>query len=225
MLSLVIAESALEIIPKSISGHPSVTALAHRFGNDPKLMLLDKSWHYGAMENFDDKAKRGRPDLIHLCLLTACATPLYQQDKLQVYVHTIQDKVITLGKQVRLPRSYYRFCKLFESLFHDGASTTKDGTTLLQIEPMDIGSLIDSIHPTLTIGLSTLGTSSSYENTASEMSDTSETCLVIGGFQNGHFSDHTTEHIDKLVSIDDGSQDAHVIMGRILYEYEKTIFI
>ncbi len=50
-------------------------------------------------------------------------------------------------------------------------------------------------------------------------------CLVIGGFQKGHFSDAVHSRIDQLISIEDSSFEAHVIVARMLYEYEKTIFM
>ena len=50
-------------------------------------------------------------------------------------------------------------------------------------------------------------------------------CLVVGGFQKGHFSDIIQSRIDQLVSLDDSSFEAHVVVARMLYEYEKTIFM
>ena len=62
MLSLIIAESALERIPAAITGHPSVTSTAKKFGKYPGRMMLDKSWHFGAMLSLNNKERRGRPD-------------------------------------------------------------------------------------------------------------------------------------------------------------------
>ena len=67
------------------------------------------------------------------------------------------------------------------------------------------------------------GISSSYEKIAAEISDNS--CLVIGGFQKGHFSDLIEEKITNLYSVGDDSFEGHVVVSRILYEYEKTIFM
>ena len=103
MLSLIIAESALERIPAAITGHPSVTSTAKKFGKYPGRMMLDKSWHFGAMLSLNNKERRGRPDIVHLCMLAACGTPLYMKDLLRVYVHTITDKVIEIGQGVRIP--------------------------------------------------------------------------------------------------------------------------
>jgi rRNA small subunit pseudouridine methyltransferase Nep1 len=50
-------------------------------------------------------------------------------------------------------------------------------------------------------------------------------CLVFGGFQKGHFSDAVQSRINQLISIGDSSFEAHVVVARMLYEYEKTIFM
>ena len=50
-------------------------------------------------------------------------------------------------------------------------------------------------------------------------------CLVIGGFQKGHFSESTQNNFDNLYSIGDTSFEGHVVVSRMLYEYEKTIFM
>ena len=49
------------------------------------------------------------------------------------------------------------------------------------------------------IGLSTKGKSSTYEKIASEIAD--DVCIVIGGFQKGHFSDSVESKINHLYSV------------------------
>nr|AIE94949.1 hypothetical protein [uncultured marine thaumarchaeote AD1000_54_F06] len=48
---------------------------------------------------------------------------------------------------------------------------------------------------------------------------------MIGGFQKGHFSNETQRIIEKSFSINDLSLEAHIVASRLVYEYEKTIFI
>jgi rRNA small subunit pseudouridine methyltransferase Nep1 len=47
-------------------------------------------------------------------------------------------------------------------------------------------------------------------------------CVVIGGFPSGHFSKDIESRIDKMYSISDLSLEAHVVVSRLLYEWEKT---
>ena len=45
--------------------------------------------------------KRGRPDIAHFALLEALSTPLYLEGLLDVYIHTIDNKVIKVGPDLR----------------------------------------------------------------------------------------------------------------------------
>ena len=220
MLSLILAESALEIVPKELQDHNSVLAYSKRVNKKPSEVILDVSWHFAAMKGIKNEIKRGRPDLIHFCLLEACSIPLYFENKLRIYVHTIDDKVILLGENVRLPKSYHRFVGLIEKLYSTGI-IEEDGKKLLEMKKMDFSKLIDKIAPKEVIGLSVKGATSSYEKLAKMISK--DTCIVVGGFPKGHFSDQIAKKINNLVSVDKNPLEAHVIISRVLYEYEKEL--
>ena len=222
MLSLVLAESALELVPKELQKHNSVVAYGKKMDKKPSQVLLDVSWHFAAMKGIKDEIKRGRPDLIHLCLLEACTIPLYFEKKLRVYVHTIDDKVIFVGENVRLPKSYHRFVGLIEKLYSAG-KIEEGGKKLLEVKDMTFSDLIDKIDAKNVIGLSTKGRTSSYEKLAQNINE--DSCIVIGGFSKGHFSDKMLKRVDNLVSVDKKSLEAHVVISRLLYEYEKRIIM
>ena len=222
MLSLVIAESALELVPPELQKHNSVLASARRSKKKPSEILLDISWHFAAMKGIKDEIKRGRPDLVHFSLLESCSIPLYFEKRLKVYVHTVDDKVIFVGQNVRLPKSYHRFIGLIEKLYSTG-EVEEDNKTLLEIKKMDFASLMDKIKPKQIVGLSTKGISSSYQQLAQELDN--ETCLVVGGFAKGHFSDRIKKHFDRTISVNKNALEAHVIISRVLYEYEKRIIM
>ncbi|NDB87925.1 MAG: ribosome biogenesis protein [Thaumarchaeota archaeon] len=222
MLSLVIAEASLELVPRELYKHNAITAYCRKMGKRPSEILLDNSWHFGAMKGIPNEIKRGRPDLVHFCLLEACTIPLYQEDEISVYVHTIDDKVITVGERVRFPKSYHRFAGIMEQLFAT-KKIESDGQTLFQMNNMSFSELIDELDPDQVIGLSSEGKKSSYESVAKTCTD--ETCLVIGGFPKGEFFDSTKDRIDSLFSVDENPLEAHVVVARTLYEYEKTIFM
>jgi rRNA small subunit pseudouridine methyltransferase Nep1 len=222
LLSLVIAESALELVPMELQRHNSVTASARRFNKKPSEILLDISWHFAAMKGIKNEIKRGRPDLIHFSLLEACSIPLYFENRLNVFIHTIDDKVISIGQNVRLPKSYHRFIGLVEKLY-DTKEIKENSNTLLTLKDMSFGELIRKINPEQTIALSSKGIKSSYQKLAEEIKN--NTCLVVGGFSKGQFSDKNKEYFDKMVSVDNNPLEAHIIISRILYEYEKRIIM
>lgn len=221
MFSLIIAESALELVPNTIQNHPSIINHANKLEKKPEDILLDNSWHFAAMKGIENEFKRGRPDLVHLCLLEACTIPLYFENKVKVFLHTLDDKVIFIGDNVRIPKSYHRFAGLIEKLFKEKI-VKSDAKKLLELKEMTFSELLEHIKPTKIIGFSTEGNSESYQSIASKLDDNS--CIVIGGFQKGHFSESVRKKLDNLFCVDKKSLEAHVIVGRILYEYEKTIF-
>ena len=219
---MVIAESALELVPIELQRHNSVIASARRFNKKPSEILLDISWHFAAMKGIKNEIKRGRPDLVHFSLLEACSIPLYFENKLNVFVHTIDDKVIFVGQNVRLQKSYHRFIGLVEKLYATGR-IEENNNTLLEIKEMNFGNLIKKINPKQTIALSSKGIKSSYQKGAEEMDD--NTCLVVGGFSKGQFSDKNKDYFNKIVSVDKNPLEAHIIISRVLYEYEKRIIM
>ncbi|TRZ80514.1 MAG: ribosome biogenesis protein [Nitrosopumilales archaeon] len=222
MLSLVIAESALELVPVELQRHNSVIASARRLDKKPAEILLDISWHFAAMKGIKNEIKRGRPDLVHFSLLEACSIPLYFENKLNIFVHTIDDKVISLGQNVRLPKSYHRFIGLVEKLYATGR-IEENNNTLLEIKEMSFRELIKKINPKQTIALSSKGIKSSYQKVAEEMNN--DTCLVVGGFSKGQFSDENKDYFNKIVLVDKNPLEAHIIISRVLYEYEKRIIM
>jgi len=221
MPSLVIAESAIELVPNTIQNHPSVVSHAKKLEKNPSDILLDNSWHFAAMKGIENEFKRGRPDIVHLCLLEACTIPLYFENKIKVFLHTIDDKAIFIGEKVRIPKSYHRFEGLMEKLYKEKIIKS-DGKKLLELKEMNFSDLIHHINPKKVIGLSINGKLESYQSIASTIED--DFCIVIGGFQKGHFSELVTKRFDEMYSVDKKSLEAHVAVGRILYEYEKTIF-
>ena len=222
MISLIISESALELVPYELEDHPSVVSHARKLGKHSSEILLDNSWHFAAMKGIKNEIKRGRPDIVHFSILEATTIPLYLENKLNLFVHTIDDKVIRFGKNVHLPKSYHRFQGVIEKLYQE-KKIISNNEMLLEIKEQTFSELLAEIKPSKIVGFSTEGELSSYEKIAAQISDNS--CIVLGGFQKGHFSDSIQNKITDLYSVGDESFEGHVVASRILYEYEKTIFM
>lgn len=219
---MILAESALELVPKELQNHNSVISYSKKMGKKPSKVILDISWHFAAMKGIKNEIKRGRPDLVHFCLLECCTIPLYFEKKLHVYVHTIDDKVIFVGDNVRLPKSYHRFVGLIEKLYSE-KKIEKDGKRLLELKDMTFSDLIDKIGAKKVIGFSIEGQTRSYDKIAADVGK--DSCIVVGGFSKGHFSDKILRKIDNLVSVDKNPLEAHVVISRLLYECEKRIIM
>jgi rRNA small subunit pseudouridine methyltransferase Nep1 len=222
MLYIILAESSLELIPKKIHNHPSVTSYSKKFKKNSSNTLLDNSWHFGAMKGLDNEIKRGRPDIIHLTLLSLCTTPVFYKNKIKIFIHTVNDEVISINNNTRLPKSYHRFQGLMEKLFLTKKIESED-EILMEMKNSSLPQLISKIKPTQIIGLTTQGQKTSLDKLVEQIEENS--CIILGGFQKGHFSNETEKIIDKSFSINDSSLEAHLVASRLAYEYEKTIFI
>ena len=222
MLNIILSESSLELIPKEMHNHPSVTSYSKKFKKSVSNTLLDNSWHFGAMKGLENEIKRGRPDIIHLTLLSLCTTPAFYDNKIKVFVHTINDEIISINNNTRLPKSYHRFQGLMEKLFLTKKIESED-EVLMEMQTSTLLQLISKIKPVQIIGFTTQGKKITFEKLIEQIEENS--CIIIGGFQKGHFSKETEKTIEQSFSIHDSSLESHLVASRIVYEYEKTIFI
>jgi rRNA small subunit pseudouridine methyltransferase Nep1 len=167
--------------------------------------------------------KRGRPDIVHFALMEALSTPLFMNRMLRVYVHTINDKIITIADNLRIPKSYFRFERLMASLFRNNLIKSNEGTILMKISDGTFSDLIDIIKPDMVIGLSTVGVQSKAQKVAENAQSVDHPSFVIGGFAKGHFSENVARSLGPTYSISKITLETHVVIARILYECEKLL--
>jgi len=108
-MKLLLLESALALVPKQHRNHPAVRSWCRRFNRKPHEAILDINYHFQFMKDWEHPGKWGRPDIVHFTLLYALESPLAKRGLLDVYVHTVEDKLFYVEKGTRLPRSYSRF--------------------------------------------------------------------------------------------------------------------
>ncbi len=228
-VGLVIAETALELMPKELTKHSSVISHAVRLGKNPNEILLDRSFHHYAMISgkIEMAWKRGRPDIAHSSLLAALSTPLYLQGILDVYIHTIDDKVIMIGQDLRVPKSYFRFEGIMMKLYKEKTIRNNEGSkNLLELrDNTNFEYLINNIIGSdKIVGLTSVGARSTAEQVVFRNCRKSCGCtFVVGGFPKGHFSGSTSKLFSCSYSIERIALETHVVIARILYEYEKIM--
>jgi len=217
VLNLIIAEAALELVPSEISRHASVRNDARRRELDPSGILLDRSIHHAAMLKLKEDSKRGRPDLVHLTLLSVTSTPLYQTGGVKVYIHTRDDAVLDFREGTRPPKSYSRFRDLMQQVL-----TERPDSGLITLFEAAVPRLLKRIGSDPSIGLSVQGKPVSLEELAARLESAKNPAVLVGGFPKGHFTAQTTEALDELARIDANPMDAHVVAARLVYEVEKA---
>jgi len=221
-LVLILAESAVELVPPELTKHPSVLKLAEKRGKKPNEILLDRSYHHAAMRSLKDAGKRGRPDIVHTTLLEALGTPLNKEGLLQTYVHTVDNRVIEIDSNVRLPVNYDRFVGLLEQLYAVGR-VPEAGERLLAIRKQTLNQLLGEIKPSTTVAFTTLGEYRDLSKLCEELAKERKPAILIGGFPRGHFSEETLNLANRAVRIDREALEAWVVASRAVYAYELAI--
>ena len=217
MLSFVFAESALELVPKEVWSHPAVVSDSKRRGVKAGEMLLDRSFHHSAMGRLREPEKRGRPDLVHVALLSVTGTPFYLAGRVKVYVHTYSGSVVEVAEKTRIPKSYLRFRGRLEKCLVEGPT---EG--LLRLHRMSFRELTRKIEPQMVFGLTVRGRQTSIPDLARKVVAVKDPCVIVGGFPHGHFSGEVEKCVDELVRIDPMPLEAHVVAARVVYEVEKA---
>lgn len=224
MLTLILAEAALETIPEQLWSQPSIRRYFKLRGKHPRFVVLDRSYHHRAMKSLEQSAKRGRPDIAHFALLEALGSPLNKEGLLQVYVHTFNDYIITVNTETRLPRNYDRFVSLIEQLFEYGRVPPQQSpTALLTLEQKTLVQLIREVTPSYVLAFTRAGKPCTLEEAISKISNEKRPVVVVGGFPSGHFSETTLKLANETVCIDPDMLETWTVTSRAIYEYERTI--
>lgn len=205
-------EASLEIVPAEIRNHSAVVSDARRRRKKVSEILLDDSKHHSAMERLKFREKRGRPDIVHQCLLLLLDSPM--RKNFEVYVHTIGGMIIKVAVETRLPRNYNRFVGLMENLFRDKV-IKGNGKNLLEIVDLKLSDLVKGKNVVL---LSEKGDKFSPEFLKGE------TAICIGAFAHGEFFESTLRELGnfKAVSLGRESYSSLYVTSKILSEYERV---
>jgi len=228
VLTIVIAEAALQLVPKEIQSHTLIRQYAKRRQKNPDEVLLDRAFHHSAMQKLARKLgagqveRMGRPDIVHGTLLQILETPLNWEQQLRVIIHTQDDQVITINPKIRLPKNYVRFVGLTEQLLVQ-KRVPENGEALMRVERKDLKQVLKELGSDHRLGFSILGKPRLMRNVAEEASEFENPSAFIGGFPRGHFTENTRRLLDAVYCVDRESLDAWVVAGRFVYDFEWAI--
>ena len=218
VLNFILAESALELVPEEIRRSSAVVSDSRRRGKEPAEMLLDRSFHHSSMARLKESEKRGRPDLVHVALLSVTGTPLYLGGEVKLSVHTFPGLVLELEPKTRIPKNYLRFRGLIEKAL---VEQPKDG--LVSVHRSTIPELAGRrSNSGPVIAFSIRGKMEDLNLIGEEVAMAESPTVVVGGFPHGHFSSEILSAADRLVRIDESPLEAHVVAARVVYEVEKA---
>lgn len=223
MLSLVLAESALELVPNELNSHPAILSWAHRKRKAPGELVLDQTYHHAAILRLGRLGVgRGRPDLVHLSLLLALGSPLSLEGHLRCYVHTRDNHVITVSPRARLPRNTDRFVALVEQLYKEKV-VPPIGPPLLSLVRASLSEFLDKLGSDLVVALTTQGAPTPLAEVARSTVRYKKPVLLVGGFPEGHFSNTTLQRANAAYRVDRRRLEAWTVVARSVYDFETAL--
>lgn len=222
-LSLVLAESALELVPNELYTHPAILSWARQKRKPPGELILDRTYHHAAILRLGRQGVgRGRPDLVHLSLLLALGSPLSLEGHLKCYVHSRDNHLITVSPRTRLPRNTDRFVALVEQLYKEKV-VPPIGPPLLSLAKESLPEFLDELGSDMVVALTSQGTAKPMSHIARLMARSQKPVLLIGGFPEGHFSKSTFQHANAAYSIEKRHLEAWTVVARAVYDFETAL--
>ncbi len=197
MLTVILAEAEVELVPEEVAGHPAVRISAKDQNRRPTEILLDQNVHWQAIKQLQDGARRGRPDILQMTLLTLLESPLNKKGELSVVVHTRNNELIRVKPDTRLPRGEARFQGLFAKVLRDGRSHDKDA--LVWVEGVgEPAAVLQKAAKGPVVRLDEAGNTATPAQLASRGRDLT---IVLGCFPSGGFSTAWKTAVPDVVSI------------------------
>jgi len=222
LLYIIFVESSLELIPKSFETDPFILKYAKKVRKNPNNLILDISNHNKIIRRLKNHEKRGRPDIIHQCLLYALNTPLNRIGQLLIYIHTINDQIIKVNPELRIARNYNRFIGIMEQLFRYGKVPPR-GAPLLEIEQISLGSLISQIKANEVLILTENGTPTLINDLFKDTNIKKSYIILIGAFAKGYLRKNILNLSTKRIKIFPEPLDSLIVLSKIINGYENAI--
>ena len=189
MLTLILVEAEVELMPVELTHHPAVIGNARQRKKLPTQILLDSNYHHAAMTTLPEGRRRGRPDITHLFLLTALESIVNKQGQLNIIVHTRNDMVITINPETRIMRNYERFLGLMETLFEKQVVPDEKHPLLSLQQNIPLSQVVEQVQADVAIIFSKDGSSIFLPDYFKELKKQKKNHLlcIIGGFPSGDF--------------------------------------
>jgi rRNA small subunit pseudouridine methyltransferase Nep1 len=233
MFHLIFAESALELVPDEIRGHPAVRNQAQRSGKKPTEDILDGTFHHSAMKRLQNFEQRGRPDIIHMALLVAQGSILNREGHLRTYIHTINNELIEVDPKTRLPRNLERFKGLISRLIVDGelkGRTEEEGAELLKLtKKMTLEKILEKIAPDKVYGLDDHQNVMTFKKVLRSDGlgpkdlEKMNIAVIAGAFPHGEFKTNLSKIATKVFSIYGDTLELWTVVANILIDAERAL--
>ena len=220
VLTVLLADASLELVPPKLVGERRVAKVAARRKRKPAEMLLDaSSLGPDFVRELDPTGKRGRPDVVHRSLLALVDSPLWVENHLDIVLHTIEGRIFLVRRGLRPPRSYNRFVGLMEKLLSQGCVGPPGDPLIWEVE-WDLREFVGRIGPDLVLGLSREG---GLVDPLEVLDPELDILAVVGCFPAGEFSKEVRGLFDAKLSLHEETLSASTVASAIAWFYYHRV--
>lgn len=201
MLTLILAEAELELMPAELQRHAKVVSRAKKRRRAPEHLVLDQALDHEAMRELADGDRRGRPDIAHMVMLLAQDSLLAKSGQVRVLLHTRDDSLIRVRPDTRIMRNQAKFVTLAEDLLRQGE--VPRGDPLLTLER---GRGLESVVREEGRGarvLMDVGGELLRTRGFARLFGDGDVTVVVGGFPRGAFRQAERAWFDRVVRVAD----------------------
>ncbi len=222
-LDILFADAAIELVSPEIAVKLKSTRQPRKV--PPNGEVLDVADHNFAMQDLPNKEQRGRPDILHHCLLNTLDTPLARSGSFGVYFHLRDGQVFSVAPDTRIPRNYNRFLGVLTQLLLK--------THVPDNEPFHMWRVAGNLAQFFgrhsydhVCVLTRTGVQTDLPRHF-EQSGTGKGLCIIGAFQEGFFQPSTMQELRKqpfhLLSISGLGLTAGTVASRVIYAFEMAM--
>ncbi len=222
-LDILFADAAVELVSPDVALKLKSTRQPRKA--PPNGELLDVADHNFAMQDLPNKEQRGRPDILHHCLLNTLDTPLARSGTTGIYFHLREGQVFAVAPDTRIPRNYNRFVGVLTQLLLK--------THVPEEKPFHMWLVTGTLAQFLgrqsydhVCVLTRTGVLMDVPRHFEQGSPGKWLC-VIGAFQEGIFQSSTLQELRKqpfhLMSIAPSGMTAGTVASRVIYAYEMAM--
>lgn len=221
---IILADSAIELMPSNLINNEIIKRYAKKRGKQPSTVILDSSYHHKAMIRLPDSKKRGRPDILHFCLQNLIGSPLVRSNPktIEIYVHTINNQILKIDPETRLPKNFNRFIGLMEQVFIKKIIKTNEKTLIEMLETPSIEELVADIPKENRLIFSSKGSLIKLPEYFIDNAK-KDLVLIIGAYPHGSFSENILKTSNKILSIYPQSIEAWVVLNRVIFSREISM--
>ncbi len=185
-------------------------------------ILLDSNYHHRAMGSLAEGRRRGRPDIVHLFLLTALESVVNKKRQLNVIIHTRHNDVISINPETRIMRNYERFAGLIEQLYEHQVVPDDKNPLLKLRHNITLKQVVENATADHVIAYSKTGTAVNLQSYFKELKRQNPHHLlcIIGGFPTGTFQTDLTTITKNVHCIYKDMLTTWTVASEILVNYE-----